>query len=463
MKTTPTLFRSLLLVASLAACAPLPAQQATGDWLIGVKSELGPLEGKWVTLANGQVLGKTAGQPAPVDGLTAAAAAATYEPIIAAGTLALSKLATDPLARANHTGTQAWTTLTGTPTTLAGYGITDGLTAATAAATYEPLIGAGTLALSKLAQSGAVANQVLTWDGTAWVPAAAGGGALLAANNLSDLANVSTARTNLSVQPTNNPVFTGSFRAASSSSAGGTNAVSIGAVNTATGSNAVSIGSSNVANATRSIVLGDSNTAGSAINVTSTVLIGSGITATPAAGIGNKANVLLGCNHTLANTVNAGATLTTGSFGTIRHSHERLHANAEFSGRSTQSGEVILTRTTTNSATPTELFIDDSTVSRSFTLLAGQAYDCFIRITGRRSDGAAHAVYWRRVLIQRTGTTTSLPTAVQTIGTDFETDATWNVAITADDTNDRLAITVTGTASHTIAWTAHIIFNEISY
>lgn len=33
--------------------------------------------------------------------------------------------ATNLLARANHTGTQAWSTLTGTPTTLAGYGITD--------------------------------------------------------------------------------------------------------------------------------------------------------------------------------------------------------------------------------------------------------------------------------------------------------------------------------------------------
>ena len=465
MKTTPTaaLFRSLLLVASLAACAPLPAQQATGDWLIGVKSELGPLEGKWVTLANGQVLGKTAGQPAPVDVLTATLAAATYEPIIGAGTLALSKLATDPLARANHTGTQAWSTLTGTPTTLAGYGITDGLTAATAAATYEPIIGAGTLALSKLAQEGAVANQVLTWNGTAWVPAAAGGGALLAANNLSDVANVSTARLNLSVQPTNNPVFTGSFRAASSSSAAGANAICIGAGNQAGGANATSIGTTNVASGSNSVVLGDNNTAGLATNSTTTVIIGSGITATPAAGSGNKANALLGRNHTLSNTVNAGSTFTTGSFGTVRHSHERLHANAEFSGRSTQSGEVVLTRTTTNSATPAELFIDDATATRSFTLLAGQAYDCFIRIMGRRSDGAAHAVYWRRVLIQRTGATTSLPTAVQVIGTDFESDATWNVALTANDTNDRLAISVTGTASHTIAWTAHIIFNEISY
>lgn len=31
----------------------------------------------------------------------------------------------DPISRANHTGSQAWSTLTGTPTTLAGYGITD--------------------------------------------------------------------------------------------------------------------------------------------------------------------------------------------------------------------------------------------------------------------------------------------------------------------------------------------------
>lgn len=34
----------------------------------------------------------------------------------------------DATARANHTGTQAWSTIVSTPTTLAGYGITDGVT-----------------------------------------------------------------------------------------------------------------------------------------------------------------------------------------------------------------------------------------------------------------------------------------------------------------------------------------------
>jgi len=36
------------------------------------------------------------------------------------------------------TGTVPWASITGTPTTLAGYGITDGITAATVAATYAP-------------------------------------------------------------------------------------------------------------------------------------------------------------------------------------------------------------------------------------------------------------------------------------------------------------------------------------
>lgn len=45
--------------------------------------------------------------------LTTATAATTYQPIILTGSIALDKLATNPLARANHTGTQPHTTITG--------------------------------------------------------------------------------------------------------------------------------------------------------------------------------------------------------------------------------------------------------------------------------------------------------------------------------------------------------------
>lgn len=57
---------------------------------------------------------------------------------IASGATANSADAT-LLARANHTGTQTWSTITSTPTTLSGYGITDAITSAAVAAGYQPL------------------------------------------------------------------------------------------------------------------------------------------------------------------------------------------------------------------------------------------------------------------------------------------------------------------------------------
>jgi hypothetical protein len=302
-----------------------------------------------------------------------------------------------------------------------------------------------------------------TWNGTPVAVARGGTGGSTSA----------TARTNLGVQPTDNPVFTGSFRAASSTSAAsngiamggtsvasGSNAVAIGSSSTASGSGSVVLGLSNTAAANSSSILGSNNTAGAGTGIDGTVVIGVQNTATPADN--GICNVIIGASNTLANTVSASYTFTTGVFGNVRHSHERLHANNEFSGRQTQSGEVILTTTTTN-ATVTELAIDHTTATRFFTVGDGRAYDCLIRVIGRRSDGTQHAIYWRKVFIQRTGATTSLPTAIQTIGTDFESNAAWAVDVTADDTNDRLRIAVTGAAAVTIGWTAHIIFNELTY
>jgi len=48
-----------------------------------------------------------------------------YDSVTGAITWRTATAWVNPLARASHTGTQAWTTLTGTPTTLAGYAITD--------------------------------------------------------------------------------------------------------------------------------------------------------------------------------------------------------------------------------------------------------------------------------------------------------------------------------------------------
>lgn len=68
---------------------------------------------------------------------------------VANGYIPIAKLAVDPLARANHTGTQAWSTLTGTPTTLTGYGITDAVPATRTISTTAPITGGGDLSANR--------------------------------------------------------------------------------------------------------------------------------------------------------------------------------------------------------------------------------------------------------------------------------------------------------------------------
>lgn len=95
------------LAALLIAASSVFA--ASGDWQIGVKNDAGQLVAKNITLSNGQVLGKSGGLPAAIT---------PFSGIFA--------------------------DLSSKPTTLAGYGITDSITAALAASTYEPIITAGT-------------------------------------------------------------------------------------------------------------------------------------------------------------------------------------------------------------------------------------------------------------------------------------------------------------------------------
>ena len=86
-----------------------------------------------------------------------------------------------------------------------------------------------------------------------------------------------------------------------------------------------------------------------------------------------------------------------------------------------------------------------------------------VNIGGIKSDGSGGAHYIRKVAIKNVGGTTSLIGTVSIIGTDVETNAGYNVDITADDTNDALQVEVTGVASETLRWTIHIEGVEIVY
>lgn len=115
----------------------------------------------------------------------------------------------------------------------------------------------------------------------------------------------------------------------------------------------------------------------------------------------------------------------------------------------------------TTDATPITLFSNGS--STRLTIPSGKAMFCTIKIMGIKSDGSAAACYMRKVAIKNVGGATSLVGSVETIGTDIEDNASTDVAITADNTNDALRIDVTGITGETWRWAAVVDGLEIAY
>lgn len=118
-------------------------------------------------------------------------------------------------------------------------------------------------------------------------------------------------------------------------------------------------------------------------------------------------------------------------------------------------------RRKTTDATPITLMLDGS--STRLTIPSGKILFADILISGIKSDGSAAAYYKRKVGIKNVGGTTSLVGSVETIGTDHEDNASTDVTITADNTNDALDISVTGIAAETWRWMAVVEGLEIAY
>ena len=129
-----------------------------------------------------------------------------------------------------------------------------------------------------------------------------------------------------------------------------------------------------------------------------------------------------------------------------------------FSARA-QNVQFILRGRTTN-ATPYELLINAGvylTIPSNIALF-GQVEICAIEQTN--ATEAAH--YIRKFAIQNLGGTTSLIGSVTTVGTDYESQAGYDIAITADNTSDYLKISVTGDSSKTLRWIAVVRGCEMS-
>jgi hypothetical protein len=123
-----------------------------------------------------------------------------------------------------------------------------------------------------------------------------------------------------------------------------------------------------------------------------------------------------------------------------------------------QAVQFILKGRTTN-ATPTELIIHTSTFLTipENVALFGQVEICAIEETS--ATEAAH--YVRKFGVQNLAGTTTLIGSVTVIGTDYESDAGYDVDITADNASDYLKISVTGDSSKNLRWLAVVRGCEI--
>lgn len=396
--------------------------------------------------------------------------------------------------------------------------ISDYLTTVTAAATYQTilvsgtsiktvngssLLGSGDLTVSGLSGTGSVDNAALRADGTggatlqnsAWI---INDNLTASPNNTVNHACLEATGGTTDVSVSIKPKGAGAFCLAApdgtttGGNARGTNAIDLQTVRTAasqvaSGSPSILMGRRGTASGAESICLSASDSTASAAK---TVAIGDFANATTfgatalginAAGSGNQSfainnstasglrsislgNATASATDSLAiqgGTASAQNATAIGIGALANRFGLRASANGIFAaaGDAQRAGWVLRNKTTNN--TPTTLFADGS--STRLTITSGKILFADVLITGIKSDGSAAACYKRKVAIKNVGGTTSLVGTVETIGTDIEDNASTDVAITADDTNDALQINVTGITSETWRWVAVVEGLEIAY
>jgi hypothetical protein len=248
---------------------------------------------------------------------------------------------------------------------------------------------------------------------------------------------------------------TDSFAAAiavnnSSYGATGANSIAIGRLSKASGADSFAIGDNNI------VANGDAFALGNTNNVT-----------------GGSTAFAIGTNHTVSGTLAAcigGSTSTATqtyamTFGPYAKAAVQnafiFGSKGWFSAGSAQGGMYILYADTTD-ATAEALTTTNSTAGSTNQIVAandtGITFDG--TITAMQNGAQAYASWKIEGLLVNDGGTTTLANSATTV---ISNGSSWGMALSADNTNNALAITCTGEASHNIRWVANIRTTEVTY
>jgi len=138
------------------------------------------------------------------------------------------------------------------------------------------------------------------------------------------------------------------------------------------------------------------------------------------------------------------------------------YASGQFAAVGDAQGGQFILRADTTDATATVL-----TTNNNSNLAANQivaASDTCITfdgtITAMQNGAQAYASWKIEGLLVNDGGTTTLANSATTV---IQNLSSWGMALSADNTNNALAITVTGEAAHNIRWVANIRTTEVTY
>lgn len=237
----------------------------------------------------------------------------------------------------------------------------------------------------------------------------------------------------------------------SSYGATGANSIAIGKTVKATSGEAIAMGASSIASSNNAIAIGNTNTASGTSGATT---------------VGGYSNTASGSKSFIfgaVSTASADNTMVLGERGVADTIGKLSRASGGFAAvaGTAQSGTFVL-RSDTTDATAEALTTNLSTASTNnqVNVSTNAAYAFHGTIIAKQS-GSANAAAWKvEGLIVNNGGTTTLTNSATTV---ISNTPSWGMALSADDTNDALAITVTGAAATNIRWVATIHTSEVTY
>ena len=259
-----------------------------------------------------------------------------------------------------------------------------------------------------------------------------------------------------------NAVDLQTLRTAATQVASAYSSTTIGVGNTASSSASTAIGLLNTASGTGSFVWGQQNTASGNYS------FAGGGTGSTASGnqsfafsgtASNESSVNLGRDGNVSGAYATGVGLGV----TASRYNELAHGFGSVLGIGNNRATQLIAGNKTTNNTATTLFLNGTFASSRITIASGTMFLFTAKIVGVKSDGTSRACYVRKGSIINVAGTTTLVGTIETIGTDVEDNASTDVAITADDTNDALQINVTGITSETWRWVAVVEGVEIAY